>query len=210
MASVRRSLQQMFCVFSHFFFFSAGCNNATVCPRFNASSSCVGSLLTCSGGIVTRLCVLGSEVSASDGLTCQGLVRTSIDWVDSVDDWTINGNHCVVRFRVDNTVSELTSLRSLATNLLTREIPSTVGQLMALTHLYFIVLSCQSSLFVQRNLYGNLLTGSIHSTIGQLTALKLLYAPFRAQVTELIFVASRTDVLTATSSLDQFPSRSDS
>jgi hypothetical protein len=46
---------------SLFGFFRAGCN-ATLCPRFNASSNCIGSGLICSGGKVTRLCVLASDV----------------------------------------------------------------------------------------------------------------------------------------------------
>jgi hypothetical protein len=51
-----------FCIhFLFFAFFRAGCN-ATVCPRFNASSNCTGTGLICSGGKVTQLCVLASDV----------------------------------------------------------------------------------------------------------------------------------------------------
>jgi hypothetical protein len=58
-----RSFRILRFFFFFFFFFSAGCNT-TVCPRFNATTSCIGSHLRCVDGNVTQLCVRGrgSEV----------------------------------------------------------------------------------------------------------------------------------------------------
>jgi hypothetical protein len=44
----------------------------------------------------------------------QGPFLPTIDWVDSVDDWTIDGTSVLVRVRVDYSVSELTFLASHA------------------------------------------------------------------------------------------------
>jgi hypothetical protein len=130
-----------------FFFFWAGCNDATRCPRFDASSNCIGSGLICSDGNVTRLCVLASDVM------CFVLTRDysqepffpTIDWVDSVDDWTIDGTHLVVRVRGDyyyvGAHASGFARRSLGGNQLTSSIPSTIGQLTALRELYVFVLT---------------------------------------------------------------------
>jgi hypothetical protein len=80
----------------------------------------------------------------------------TIDWVDSVDDWTIDGTHLVVRVRGDYYyvgahVSGF-ARRDLNNNQLTSSIPSTIGQLTALTVLYVFVLTiqCRSSRFSLR------------------------------------------------------------
>jgi hypothetical protein len=69
--------------------------------------------------------------------------------------------------------------RDFSFNQFSSSIPSTIGQLTALTALYVVMLTvqCQTHVsgFARRGLSGNQLTGSIPSTIGQLTALTFLY-----------------------------------
>jgi hypothetical protein len=47
-------------------------------------------------------------------LRTQGRLQQPVDKLDSVDDWTIDGTHCIVRGHVDYSVSELTFLASHA------------------------------------------------------------------------------------------------
>jgi hypothetical protein len=64
-------------------------------------------------------------------------------------------------FKVDK-YSRLLACRSLYDNNLTGPVPSTIGQLAALSHL---------------SLYSNQLNGTIPMMIGELYSLKVLYAP---------------------------------
>jgi hypothetical protein len=155
MLSVRRMLMRSKSICIHFLFFvsRAGCIEA-VCPRFNASSNCIGSRLICSGGKVTRLCVSRERCVVSlRNARLQGLVGPPFDWVDSVDYWTIDGTHYIVRVRVDyygvETHASGFARRNLQSNQLTSSIPSTIGQLTALTSLYvgMLTLQCWNSHF---------------------------------------------------------------
>jgi hypothetical protein len=75
--------------------------------------------LICSGGKVKHLyeslerCVVGLGLRLRNaGL--QGIFGPPFDWVDSDDDWTIDGTQSVVRVGVDHSESELTLLASHA------------------------------------------------------------------------------------------------
>jgi hypothetical protein len=84
-------------------------------------------------------------------ITVSELIRTQdsfwkpVDKLDSVDDWTIDSTHYIVRVRVDDSVSgahlSVVARRGLHINQLTSSIPSTIGQLTALTSLYVFVLT---------------------------------------------------------------------
>jgi hypothetical protein len=91
----------------------------------------------------------------------QELFEQRANGSDSVDHWTIDGTQSLVRYRVlYDDLTSLASHRTLSSNKLTGEIPSTFGQLTALTVL---------------NLFTNLLTGPIPSQVGRLTGLTALY-----------------------------------
>jgi hypothetical protein len=132
-----------------FYCLSSGCD-ATACPRFAVSSNCVSVAMSliCVGGKVTWLCVLGSELPflLADGLSSQELAQSPVVWIDFIVDWRIDRTHSVVRCRVlcFGAESELTELRrSLYGNLISGPIPSSIGQLVVLTHLYVDMLTIQ-------------------------------------------------------------------
>jgi hypothetical protein len=86
-------------------------------------------------------------------LRTQVSCRQPVDKFDSVDDWTIDGTHLLVRVRVDYSVGAYASCffarRDVSNNQFTSSIPSTIGQLTALTFLYVFVLTiqCRNSRF---------------------------------------------------------------
>jgi hypothetical protein len=135
-----------------FFYNVAGCNNATVCPRFNSSSNCTESsaYLICVGGNVIVLCVLGSEVR--DVLTrhlspCRDIhfLKLNGSIPSAIGQLTSLVYLCV--FRVSAPELNCFARRGLYKNELTGPIPSAIGQLQALTYLCVVMLAirCRSS-----------------------------------------------------------------
>jgi hypothetical protein len=86
---------------------------------------------------------LVSQPEAIFDISLQELANQPIDWVDSRDDRTIDSAHLFVRCRIDLSASSLTVFaRALNDNMLTGELPSTIGQLSALTFLCVFEFSC--------------------------------------------------------------------
>jgi hypothetical protein len=73
----------------------------------------------------------------------QPLVQHRIDWLDSVDHWTIDATRFIVRYVLLYVHVSSPRTRSLYNNFLQGPIPSTIGQLTALSYMYVIALSIE-------------------------------------------------------------------
>jgi hypothetical protein len=69
----------------------------------------------------------------------QGLAQQQLDWLDIVDDWAIECTHFIVRCRVRDSTIALTTRRYLFSNEMTGTVPTTIGQLTALSFLYVVL-----------------------------------------------------------------------
>jgi hypothetical protein len=77
------------------------------------------------------------------------------DWIDSIDDWTVVGTHCVVRCRVHDSVSGVSQCarRGLFGNQLIGPIPTEIGQLAAINSLYVFTFPSACAYFTRSDTF---------------------------------------------------------